>query len=400
MKILVTGAHFTPAQAVIEELIKLKSNASLSENNKIATSSQAPPRNDGNVEIVYVGRKYTREGDKSLSVESQVLPELGVKFIPIVAGRVRRSFDFYTLFALLKIPIGFIQSFYIVLKEQPDVVVSFGGYVGVPVVISAWLLSKPVIVHEQTLVTGLANQVSNIFANKVAVTFNKEYNFSKSKMVLTGNPIREEIIHPKGNLSPELEEVVKVAKKEKLPILYVTGGNQGAHVINETVFKILDELLEKFVVIHQTGDSNFKDFENINEKKSELKHPERYLAQKFVSASDLGLLLSQTSLVISRGGANTLLEMAYLGIPTIIIPLPFSLREEQTKNARFFENVGLGEVLLQSKLNGKSLMDLIDKIQKGYKEYKQKAKSAKEVVVLEAAKKLTQEILILGSQNV
>lgn len=378
MKVLVTGAHFTPAQAVIEELLKVGPS----------------------IDVVYVGRKYTREGDKSLSVESQVLPELGVKFIPIVAGRIRRSFDIHTFFSLIKIPIGFIQSFYIVLKEQPDVVISFGGYVGVPVVISAWLLSKPVIVHEQTLVTGLANQVSNIFANKVAVTFNKEYNFSKSKMILTGNPIREEIIHPKGILSPEMEEAVKVARRDKLPILYITGGNQGAHSINETVFKILDELLKKYVVIHQTGDSNFKDFENINEKKGELKYPERYLAQKFVSASDLGLLLSQTSLVVSRGGANTLLEMAYLGIPTIIIPLPFSLKQEQTKNAKFFENVGLGEVLLQSKLNGKSLMDLIEKMLKEKDEYKKKAKNAKEVVVLNAAKKLTQEILILGTQDV
>lgn len=391
MKVLVTGAHFTPAQAVIEELLKL---------NKNEDSGQARMTDKNNIEIVYVGRKYTREGDKSPSVESQVLPPLGVKFIPIVAGRVRRSLDIYTLFSLIKIPIGLIQSFYVVLKEKPDVVVSFGGYVGVPVVISSWLLSKPVIVHEQTLVTGLANQVSNIFANKVAVTFNKDYNFSKSKMVLTGNPIREEIIHPKGSFSPELEEVVKVAKKDKLPILYITGGNQGAHSINETVFEVLDELLEKWVVIHQTGDSKFKDFENINEKKVELRHPERYLAQKFISASDLGQLLSLTSLVVSRGGANTLLEMAYLGIPTLIIPLPFSLRNEQAQNAKFFEKVGLGEVLLQSKLNGKSLLELTDKMLKDQNEYREKARGAKQVVVLDAAKKLTQEILILGSQDV
>lgn len=377
MKVLVTGAHFTPAQAVIEELKKPKG-----------------------VEIVYVGRKYTREGDNSPSVESQVLPSLDVKFIPIVAGRIRRSFDIHTLFSFIKIPIGFIQSFYIILKEQPNVVVSFGGYVGVPVVISAWLLSIPVIVHEQTLVTGLANQVSNLFANKVAVTFDKAYQFDKSKMVLTGNPIREEITHPKGSLSPELAEIIKVAKKDKLPILYITGGNQGAHSINEVVFKVLDDLLEKFVVIHQTGDSKFKDFENINEKKSELKYSERYFAQKFISASDLGLLLSQTSLVVSRGGANTLLEMTYLGIPTIIIPLPFSLRNEQTKNAHFFEKAGLGEVLLQSRLNNKSLLELIEKMLKEKDEYSRKAKGAREVVILDAAKKLTQEVLILGKRDV
>src|SRR5260221_10967548 len=133
MKILLTGAHFTPAQAVIEEL------------------------QDDKIEIVYVGRTTTREGDSTPSVESEVLPKLRVKFVPIIAGRIRKVFDLWTIISLLKIPIGFIQAPFILLSENPDVIVSFGGYVAVPVVIWGWLLSKPIIVHEQTLVTGLAN---------------------------------------------------------------------------------------------------------------------------------------------------------------------------------------------------------------------------------------------------
>ena len=89
MKILLTGSHFTPAQAVIEELKK-----------------------DPAVSMVYFGRKHTLEGDKSTSIESQILPKLGVKFIPIIAGRLQRSFSPHTIFSLLKIPVGFIQSFY------------------------------------------------------------------------------------------------------------------------------------------------------------------------------------------------------------------------------------------------------------------------------------------------
>jgi UDP-N-acetylglucosamine--N-acetylmuramyl-(pentapeptide) pyrophosphoryl-undecaprenol N-acetylglucosamine transferase len=146
MKILLTGAHFTPAQAVIEKLKK-----------------------DSSVEIVYVGRKYTRDGDSTLSVEYDVLKKENIKFYSLIAGRIKRYFSLGTIISLFKIPIGFIQAFYIVTKEQPSIVVSFGGYIGVPVVFASWLLSIPIIIHEQTMVAGLANQVSSWFASKVAI---------------------------------------------------------------------------------------------------------------------------------------------------------------------------------------------------------------------------------------
>src|SRR5947209_5343804 len=132
MKILIAGAHFTPAQAVIEELKQ---------------ANQRTRELDGQeIEIVYVGRKTTREGDPTPSVESQVLVKLErVKFVPITAGRFSRVFDFWAVVSLLKIPIGFIQAPIILLKEKPDIIVSFGGYVAVPLVVWGWLLSKPII---------------------------------------------------------------------------------------------------------------------------------------------------------------------------------------------------------------------------------------------------------------
>src|SRR5437660_1498144 len=103
-KVLVTGAHFTPAQAVIEQL----------------TSESANKRVSG-PEIVYVGRKTTMEGDKTLSVESQVLPKLGVKFRTITTGRLRRYMSWQTIASLLKIPVGFIQALFILIQEKPAV---------------------------------------------------------------------------------------------------------------------------------------------------------------------------------------------------------------------------------------------------------------------------------------
>src|SRR5687768_5813930 len=114
MKIALTGAHFTPAHAVIEELKTYE-----------------------DVEIIYLGRNHTMEGDKTPSAESKILPSLGITFIPLTAGRVQRQFSRYTIPALLKIPLGFIQALYFIAKEHPDVVLSFAGYVAVPVVLAA-----------------------------------------------------------------------------------------------------------------------------------------------------------------------------------------------------------------------------------------------------------------------
>lgn len=379
MKVLLTGAHFTPAQAVIEELLKGSS-----------LKDKAP-----DIEIVYVGRKYTMEGDKSLSAESQVLPKLGVKFIPIIAGRIRRSVDFYTLLSLLKIPIGLIQSFLIVLKEKPDVVVSFGGYVGVPVVISAWLLSIPVIIHEQALIPGLANSISSFFADKIAVTFDKRYPYPKEKVVLTGNPIRNEILEPDSSPSEDIKRLVVLKKREKLPLIYITGGNQGAHFINEKVAETLNELNKRCVIIHQTGDSKFADYERLKEKNATLKFPDRYLVQKWVDAKDVGFVYKNADFCISRAGANTLLELSLWGIPTLIIPLPNVLRNEQIKNASFFKQAGLGEVLNQSSLTAEKFITAVESMIKGKDVIKKQAAEARKLVVLDASKKLVIEILTL-----
>src|SRR3989344_6440377 len=206
MKVLITGAHFTTAVAVIEELKNLSA----------LPYRQAGGRQDKeNIEIVYVGRKTTMEGDSSPSAESQILPKMGVKFIPIVAGRLQRSFTLYTVPALLKIPVGFLQSIYIILREKPDVVVSFGGYVGVPVVFVSWLWSIPILIHEQTLVSGLANKISGLFADKVAVSFNMEHSFNKEKVILTGNPIRKEILrHDKNDLDEDFKIFFMLPKRK------------------------------------------------------------------------------------------------------------------------------------------------------------------------------------------
>jgi len=396
MKVLITGAHFTPAQAVIEELVKSGSADMRS------MTLRDRRVGDSDVDIVYVGRKSTREGDKTPSIESQVLPKMGVKFVPIIAGRMRRYISIGTFVSLFKIPIGFIHAFIILLKEKPDVVVSFGGYVAVPVVFNAWLLNIPIIIHEQTLVSGLANTFSALFADKIAVSFNGNYSFNKDKILVTGNPMRKKIINPVAKGSNEIEEMISKAEKHKKPLILVTGGNQGAHSVNLLIEEALPELLKKYVVVHQTGDSSFKDYERLLEMRSRnefgmtagIVSPSMYLPMKWISEDDMGRLYQNIDLAISRCGANTLLELSFHQVPTIMIPLAFVTKDEQTKNAKYFSAKGLGKMLIQKGLTAKKLVVEIEEIVTD-KKFKENAKNAKEVVILDAEKKLAQEILLL-----
>ena len=365
LKVLITGAHFTPAVAVIEQLKKYP-----------------------DVNIVYVGRKTTQEGDSSFSQESRIIPKLGVKFIPIITGRLQRSFSVYTIPSLLKIPIGLLQALYIIFSQKPDVILSFGGYVAVPVVFSGWLFSIPILVHEQTLVSGLANNISSLFADKVALSFKSDSN--NQKYIFTGNPLREVVKKIENNFG-ELREVFNLAKKEKLLVILITGGNQGSHIINKTIEDCLDRLTKFVYIIHVTGDNKYKDFERLEELGKSGKFGGRYLVKKWIG-KEYVTILKNIDLAVSRSGINTLTELAYLGKPALVIPLNGM---EQYKNAKYFEKLGLVKILPQSKLSSSSLIENIMIMLKDLTTFNSQAVKAKQAVIPDAAKRLALEVLLL-----
>ncbi len=355
MKVLITGTHFTVAQAVIEELKKYP-----------------------NIEIIYVGRKTSREGDSTLSNEFKILPDIGVKFISIIAGRLQKGFTVYTIPALLKMPIGFLQAFMIILKEKPNVVLSFGGYVSVPVVFMSWLFSIPIIIHEQTLVGGLANRISGLFAEKIAVSFPIKYPFPENKIIVTGNPIRREINTTLKNVG------------SKVPTVLITGGNQGSHVINLAVEECLEDLLKICHVIHQTGDSKYRDYEKLKNKEAI-----NYKVYKWID--NIGEMMVRADLVVSRAGINTLTELAFLAKPALLIPIAYLYMDEQNKNADYFAKTGSFKILPQSKLSGKQLIKNIKEMLNNLDFYKSGALNASNLIIKDGAKRVALETIMLGN---
>jgi UDP-N-acetylglucosamine--N-acetylmuramyl-(pentapeptide) pyrophosphoryl-undecaprenol N-acetylglucosamine transferase len=157
--------------------------------------------------------------------------------------------------------------------------------------------------------------------------------------------------------------------------------------------------LKKAIVIHQTGDSSFKDYEKLVEKKATFKNGNRYFVSKWIDADNFGVMLKKTTLVVSRAGVNTLTELALWEVPALIIPLPFVYKDEQTVNARVFTKNGLGEMLLQKDLSSTKLLTSIESMLKNIDKYKLSAKNASALVIKDAANKLVQQFYLLNDNR-
>ncbi|MBI3070192.1 MAG: UDP-N-acetylglucosamine--N-acetylmuramyl-(pentapeptide) pyrophosphoryl-undecaprenol N-acetylglucosamine transferase, partial [Candidatus Levybacteria bacterium] len=332
MKLVLTGGHLSPLLSVIDAL-------------------------PTDVSVLVVGRKYPLEGDSAVSLEYRALAKQNIPFRSIAASRLQRKWTRHTFASLLKFPYAFFQAFLILKEFSPDAVLSFGGYIGLPVTLASLLLRIPVVIHEQTLGAGFSNRIAAIWARKVCISWESSRRFfPNSKTVFTGNPIRK-FNPPAGGSKFKIED-----KNEKIPLIYITGGSAGSHAINLLVEGCLEKLLQKYKIIHQTGDAQkYRDFERLQKLKDTFgrKLKARCHLTKFINPEEVGSTLSQATLVVSRSGINTITELLFFGKPSLLIPLSFSQDNEQLKNASFLKEAGLAEVAPQDSLSSVALYELI-----------------------------------------
>ena len=159
----------------------------------------------------------------------------------------------------------------------------------------------------------------------------------------------------------------------KNPIIYITGGSLGSHAINQLVSSSLSKLLSRFSVIHQTGASEeFNDFDKLSILRDGLNNDKRgkYVISKFFSPEDIGSILKISDIVVSRAGINTVAELAFLQKPAFLIPIHFSQRNEQLKNAYILKDTGLGEIGDETVLTFRELLSSLLQMQKNLNQYK------------------------------
>ena len=238
----------------------------------------------------------------------------------------------------------------ILRQEKPTAVISFGSYLGVAVVIAAWLQRIPVFLHEQTVVAGKANLISARFARQIFLTWeqSKSY-FPPHKSLVVGLPLRSSILKPS-----------KTNKKQSKPTILVLGGKQGSHFINQLIFQLLPDLASSFNLIHQTGTSSVtNDYQKALELKQSLSLS-HYHPYGYIDENTIGQFLHQADLVISRSGAHTTYELAYLAKPCILIPFEYTHKKEQLQNARILEKTGQAAILRQQNLTPEILLQAIE----------------------------------------
>lgn len=296
-------------------------------------------------EISWIGSKYAIEGKKVFTLEYESLPGRGIKFFPITTGRLQRNFTIWTIPSILKTPLGFVESFLHLINIRPAVLLSFGGYTSFPVILAGKILGIPVIIHEQTAAAGRANRLTAFFADRVALAReeSKKY-FPAKKVLIVGNPV--------------IKQIFSVKKKTEVgnpPTIFVTGGSRGSQKINEIAGVLLPKLLGSYRVIHQTGNLDFQKFNQIRrELPSGL--AERYEVVARIDPQKIFQAFEQSDLVVSRSGANTVSDIIASRRPAVLIPLPISYLDEQTKNAEFAASLGIARIIPESRLTPDRLL--------------------------------------------
>ncbi len=311
MRVLVsgggTGGHVYPALA-------------------IATELQARYQ----AEILFLG------SDDGL--ETEIVPAAGFRFVAIKAGRLRRYISPQTITGVMRVPLGLFQAIGVVRKFRPQVAFTSGGFVAVPAVLAAKVNGVPVLMHQQDVPPNLSNRLAAPLATRISVSFADSLPYFPAKKTrLLGNPVRQAIL--------DARAVAPVAAKAQLgfdgglPLLLVTGGSQGARHLNQVMARALPALLPHCQVLQVSGKQLFDETRQLAESvlvgQGETMR-QRYRLVAYLN-EEMPLALQAADIVLCRSGASTLTELAALGKPSILVPLPPNIGgSPQEANAAMF----------------------------------------------------------------
>ncbi|MFB0545400.1 MAG: glycosyltransferase, partial [Anaerolineae bacterium] len=285
-------------------------------------------------------------------VEEEIVRRAGLPFRAIPAGGLRGLAPWRAVRNLIRLSLGVICTWEIIGDFSPEVVFVTGGYVCVPVVVSAWLRRLPILIYLPDIVPGLAIRFLARLASRIAVSFTESRAFfAEDKVVVTGYPVRRQFF-----TVDEMAGRKAMGLKEGLKTVMVFGGSQGAHSLNVALDAVLDQLLENYQVIHVCGP---RDAARVEKRRGELSEATRerykafpYLHEEMVSA------LAAADLVVARAGAATLGEFPALGLASILVPYPYA-GGHQDINAAYLARHGGAMVLKDSDLNEKLLPAVI-----------------------------------------
>jgi UDP-N-acetylglucosamine--N-acetylmuramyl-(pentapeptide) pyrophosphoryl-undecaprenol N-acetylglucosamine transferase len=298
-----TGGHIFPAIAIANEIKHRESNA----------------------EILFVGAKGKMEMEK--------VPSAGYKIIGLTISGIRRSFSISNLLVPFKFFKALIDSRRIINDFKPDVAIGVGGFASGAILYAAASKNIPTVIQEQNAHAGITNKFLGKKADKICVAFDgMEKFFPSKKIILTGNPVRQEIVNQVGkretgqklfNLNPETFTVL------------VIGGSLGALSINESITDGIEKIKESGIqLIWQTGKPYYE------KAKAAVKAQNASSISVFDFIKEMDLAYASADLVVSRAGAIAVSELCLVKKPSILVPFPFAAEDHQTQNALTLVNAG------------------------------------------------------------
>jgi UDP-N-acetylglucosamine--N-acetylmuramyl-(pentapeptide) pyrophosphoryl-undecaprenol N-acetylglucosamine transferase len=315
-------------------------------------------------------------------IDNQVLSQHSFRTASLQCQGLKGKSVSAALAALVQMPLALFKAAMILRGFRPDLVLGVGGYVTGPVVLAAKLLGIPTCIHEQNSIPGLANKMLGKFVDRIFLSIpGSESFFPAGRSVLTGNPVRREI------LACNDQPVEK-----KGVVLLVMGGSQGAHRLNALVAEGLcdskRELPADFLVIHQTGRQD-------EQLVQELYETAGIKAEVASFINDMAGVYRRADLLVSRAGATSLAEICVLGLPSILLPYPYAADNHQEHNARMVADRGGALIRRESELESAELAADVLKIIKDPEEMRRMGAKAREVSFPEASEFIVKECLAL-----
>lgn len=306
-----------------------------------------------NFNIYYIG---------SNGMEKDILSKYhNVKFREIPSVKLVRSLTLKNLLIPFKL-IKSINASKKLLKEiKPDIIFSKGGYVSIPVCIAGKSLKTPILTHESDISIGLANKVIARVSDSLLCSFKSTAESYGRNAIFTGSPIRRKILNGNKDIVKNRHNILN-----NLPTILIVGGSLGAQSINKIIWENIEQLTNKYNVIHIVG----KGYIN-----KQIKSKNYYQIE---FADDIENYFAISDIVISRAGSNCIFELLALHKPMILIPLPKSSgsRGDQELNADYFQKNGYAEVIQQNDLTIHSLKEKINLVLKNKSKYIEKMKNA------------------------
>lgn len=286
--------------------------------------------------------------------EADLVTRAGIPFLALPARGFVRNKPWTLISAMLVLTASAVRALSMMLRQRPDVVVVFGGYVCIPVGIAAILARVPLIIHEQNSVAGLANRILGRWAHLVALTYPESaVGFGGAKkVVVTGNPVR-----------PAVRDADPVAGRRAFGIppdalvLLVFGGSRGARRINQTLVDAHTKLLEieDLHIVHIAGRHEYPCVLAAIAGAGSV--PERYHLLEYID--DMGGALAAADLVVARAGATSIAEISVLQKPAVYVPYPHATDDHQTKNAASLAQAGAAVVISDDRLSAPVFIETV-----------------------------------------